>query len=256
MDKQVRILIISIIISPLILSACDALKPYTKMTDVPGLSSTLAIQTMVANPGLIFLVKSPTPTLVRSTPHPVLSDSELISAIHPTNTPLPTNTLVPSLTPIEAISNGSNINSLSGECINAAEFIKDVTIPDDTIVKPGMEFTKIWQLKNVGSCTWTLDYFIILVTGDQLGANSPKQMDIIVEPGMKIDLSINMIAPKEPNYYQGNWMFQDDHGDKFGTGREANDPFWVAIKVYQLGWRDLFRGSDRTWGGGGCGGGG
>ena len=35
---------------------------------------------------------------------------------------------------------------------NAASFISDVTYPDNTSVVVGASFTKIWRLKNVGTC--------------------------------------------------------------------------------------------------------
>src|SRR3990172_2713051 len=39
----------------------------------------------------------------------------------------------------------------SGVC-DQAEFVEDITYPDDTTVTPGAEFIKTWQLQNTGSC--------------------------------------------------------------------------------------------------------
>src|SRR5215204_1683580 len=38
---------------------------------------------------------------------------------------------------------------------DAAAFITDVTYPDGTSLGVGVSFTKIWRIKNVGTCTWT-----------------------------------------------------------------------------------------------------
>jgi hypothetical protein len=44
---------------------------------------------------------------------------------------------------------------------DAAAFVSDVTYPDGSDVTLGSTFTKIWRLKNVGTCTWTL-YALVL----------------------------------------------------------------------------------------------
>ena len=47
---------------------------------------------------------------------------------------------------------------------DAAAFVRDVTIPDGTIVEPGRDFTKTWRLKNVGTCSWTTAYALVFVS--------------------------------------------------------------------------------------------
>jgi hypothetical protein len=251
MALNVGLLLLSFI---LILSACGTFSAPEVLPPIQGLSSTLAIQTMVANPDLIFLVYTATPTISNNTPTQNSPESTLPSNPNISNTPLPSITQIPSLTPIATLSGSSRFNTTSGECVNAAEFVEDVTIPDDSLIKPSKKFIKIWKLRNIGSCIWTPDYLLVFISGDQMQGKSPKKLDATVEPGKTIDLSIDLIAPKDIDYYQGNWMLQDENGDNFGTGSDAKLPFWVSIKVYKSGWMDVFGGNGGGGGGGGGGG--
>src|SRR5215211_5720715 len=54
-------------------------------------------------------------------------------------------------------------------CRDSAIFVEDVTVPDNTRLTAGEEFTKTWKLQNTGSCTWT-DYTIAFVSGDRMDA--------------------------------------------------------------------------------------
>jgi uncharacterized membrane protein YgcG len=163
---------------------------------------------------------------------------------------------------METLSGSPEENTTPGECINAAEFVQDVTVPDDTLIKPGKSFVKIWRLRNIGSCTWTSNYLLVFIAGDQMEGASPKRLNTSIDPGNTIDLALDLVAPGDMNYYQGNWMLQDENGNNFGTGSDANGPFWVSIQVYQAGWRNIFGGNGGggggvfRGGGGGCGGGG
>ena len=240
------------------LNACSSNSNSYENKSVSGLCSTYAVQTMVANPNLIFLISTSTPIPVTCTPSQI-EKSNISDQFTPvsTSTPIPTSSPVPSLTPYMTQTNTFGLMSASGECINAAEFVQDVTIPDDSIVEPNKEFTKTWRLRNIGSCSWTTKFALVLISGDQMEAISPKMLEANVEPGQTIDLSIDLVSPKEPNYYQGNWMLQDEFGNTFGTGSDAGNPFWVSIKVYEAGWRIIFQGiGGGTGGSGGCGSGG
>jgi len=112
--------------------------------------------------------------------------------------------------------------------------VGDVNIPDGTILAPGATFTKRWRLKNVGSCAWSPTYQVVFFSGEQLGApvsipfpRSPRS----VPPGGTLDVSINLTAPSVAGTYRGYWIFKNANGILFGIGPQANQPFWVEIKV-------------------------
>ena len=59
-------------------------------------------------------------------------------------------------------------------CLNDAEFIEDLTIPDLTEVDMGSELDKRWLVRNSGTCDWTSDYRLVNVGGE--GFNGPDQI--------------------------------------------------------------------------------
>ena len=145
------------------------------------------------NFGLDFIEEPPQPT---STPTPIAS---------PTPTPLP--------------------------CTNAATFVRDITIPDGTRLDLGQNFTKVWRLQNSGTCTWNLDYDVILVSGNDLSGSIVSPIPQVVDPGDLIDIRLSLQAPQEEGDYEGYWMLRSDDGKTFGVGDENNGPFWVNIQV-------------------------
>ncbi|WP_410657530.1 NBR1-Ig-like domain-containing protein [Amycolatopsis sp. lyj-112] len=41
---------------------------------------------------------------------------------------------------------------------DSSKFIADVTVPDETVVKPGTQFVKVWEVKNTGTVEWRKRY--------------------------------------------------------------------------------------------------
>jgi hypothetical protein len=140
----------------------------------------------------------------------------------PTSVPFPTYpffTLTPISTPVPVV------------LCDEALFIKDVTIPDGTILGRGTNFTKVWRVQNVGSCTWSPSYSVVLVSGNGFGASTIVWMPGYVYPGNSIDLSVNMTAPNTDGHYQSFWELRNASGALFGIGSQAQDPFWADINV-------------------------
>ena len=101
---------------------------------------------------------------------------------------------------------------------NRGYFVTDVTIPDRTVLAPGTAFTKTWEIRNVGSCTWTTSYALVYVFGNPLGSASPVYLPASVAPGQTADFSVNMVAPNTIGHYRSYWRFQDASGNQFGVG--------------------------------------
>ncbi|HET9906709.1 MAG TPA: NBR1-Ig-like domain-containing protein [Anaerolineales bacterium] len=111
------------------------------------------------------------------------------------------------------------------------EFVADLTIPDNSVFSPGSAFTKIWRLRNSGTCTWTTSYRVVLVSGDAMGGQNGMPLPQDVAPGQTIDLAMNFTAPLVQGSYRGNWQIRNERGEIFGTTSTANRPFWVTITV-------------------------
>jgi len=109
--------------------------------------------------------------------------------------------------------------------------VEDVTVPDGSTFAPGSSFTKVWRLKNIGTCTWTTTYRLILVSGDLMGGRNLTYLPSEVAPGETIDLAMNFTAPVLEGKYRSNWQIRNDTGQIFGTTATANRPFFVDIVV-------------------------
>ncbi|MFN2304509.1 MAG: NBR1-Ig-like domain-containing protein [Anaerolineales bacterium] len=225
MTHKRRLVIFTITLS-FTLSACSALATPTLRPAIPGLPATLAAQTMAANDELYHLLCSPTPSPVITTPAPEDEDAtpDVTVQMH---TVAPTHTPVPMLTPYLA----AVLSNSQTTCFNAAEFVKDVSFPDGSPLKPKQKFTKIWAIKNIGTCTWDSDYAAVYVWGDQMKGVSPQPIGESVEPGAIIQIAVDLVAPLNPGSYQGDWMLQDGEAIRFGTGFKSKEHFWVAISV-------------------------
>lgn len=108
--------------------------------------------------------------------------------------------------------------------------VQDITVPDNTVFKPGETFTKTWRLTNGGGTTWSPDFKLIFYSGDQMGATAVTLGRSVV-PNDTVDISVNLTAPSTPGTYQGNFMMQTSSSNLFGIGPAANNAFWVKIAV-------------------------
>jgi hypothetical protein len=110
----------------------------------------------------------------------------------------------------------------------------DVSIPDDTVVRPGESFVKTWHLVNAGSCTWSQDFAVVYFSGVDMGFRREDAFRSEVRPGEGVDISMDMVAPNEAGSYQGNYKLRGSSGRLFGIGPEGGSPFWVRIEVVAL----------------------
>ena len=151
---------------------------------------------------------SPTPTLSISQPTGIV-----------TATVISTFTSVPPFTSVPA-----------SRC-DAAAFVSDVTYPDGSNVPLGGSFTKIWRLKNVGTCTWNTSYALVFVSGERFGVSTAIQVPTNVGPGQTVDLAVNMTAPNQSGRYRGFWKLRNASNVLFGIGTAADSNFYVDVNV-------------------------
>ncbi len=151
------------------------------------------------------------------TPQPSESPTQTL----PTDTPVPTDMPVPTIMPSQT----------EPPCTNQAEFVKSLSISDNTQLNPGTQFTKMWQIKNVGTCSWTVDYQFVMVSGDSMQAPTSVPLPHEVLPQETIDIGIKMIAPDKPDTYSNDWVLMDSDGNYFGTGAQYDQPLVAKIVV-------------------------
>jgi hypothetical protein len=110
--------------------------------------------------------------------------------------------------------------------------VSDVTMPDGTVVEPGETFTKIWRIRNTGTCAWDEadgEYTWVFTGGYQMGGPDEIPISGTVDPGGEYDVEIVLTAPTTPGEYRGNWQLYDPSGNPFGV------PYWVLIEVQGAG---------------------
>lgn len=115
---------------------------------------------------------------------------------------------------------------------NRAEFLGDASIPDGTQISVGAAYTKVWRLRNAGSCTWTSGYVLLFDHGDPMNASSGQPLSFgTVPPGAAVDVSVTLSAPSTPGTYQAYFRLRSPDNIVFGIGPSGQDPFWVRIVV-------------------------
>lgn len=200
-------LLIPIAVLTAAILACNG--PFAAATPQPAATLnalyTAAAQTLAGmSTQAVATQFSPTPTLSLSTASPIVVN---------------TYTSVPPLTS-EPVS----------RC-DAAAFVSDVTYPDGSNVTLGSTFTKIWRLKNIGTCTWTTSYALVYVSGERFGAPAAVAMPTNVGPGQTVDLAVNLTAPNQSGHYRGFWKLRNASNVLFGIGSTASSNFFVDINV-------------------------
>jgi hypothetical protein len=203
-------------------------------TAIPGVVNTYAAQTLAEFQLSSDPQSSSHPEKATSTPFPTSTVTQVTAKSLPsTGTPLPTllPTIVPTPTELMRMPDGS-----LAPC-NALEFVQDVTIPDGSLMKPGQKFTKVWELKNIGNCTWTKKYSLVLEWGNLMGTDPPIPIGKEIRPGENLELSVQMAAPYIPACWVGWWKLQDEQGNTFGLGYKFAGHFIVKINVFIPGIR-------------------
>jgi hypothetical protein len=141
-----------------------------------------------------------------------------VTVLTPTFTPTGAQLVTPTWTPAPA-------------CVDQAAFVADVTIPDNTQMASGQSFTKVWRLRNDGTCPWNEEYQVVFVDGAAMSNNTPLSIANTVQPGATVDLSVELVAPSSAGTYTGNYQIRNPQGDLFGVGGNGQTPFYVRIVV-------------------------
>lgn len=131
-------------------------------------------------------------------------------------------------------------------CNNKIRDVKDITIPDGTVLEPGSVFRKTWRMKNGGTCVWDENYLMVFAGGDNLGGAEFVRLNAVniiygdydgkraahkIYPGDYVEFSIDLTAPTSAGTYQSYYKLRDNLGYEFGFGSWAAEPFWVRITV-------------------------
>jgi len=145
-------------------------------------------------------------------PNPIYSQTEL----NPYNPTPSRNPIIPSPQP--------SPSSIILECSDNLLYIDDLTFPDWTTIKPGMEIEKQWKVENNGTCNWDYRYRLLLITGERMGAEIQQAL-FPARAGSQVTIQIRFTAPLEPGTYHNVWQAIDPIGQPFG------DPISILVVV-------------------------
>ncbi|MCB8942914.1 MAG: hypothetical protein H6658_03980 [Ardenticatenaceae bacterium] len=122
------------------------------------------------------------------------------------------------------------ISNAALNCQDSAEFVADVTIPDDTAVAAGTVFTKTWRIRNVGTCDWTPAYALTFVDGYELDGPKIIPITTTIVPTNTIDFTVALTAPVISGTFRADWQIYNANQKEF-FGIFGNEPIWVQIVV-------------------------
>ncbi len=137
------------------------------------------------------------------------------AGVIPTDPP-PTQTPAPATATPEPTEVPPSPTPESTVCTDRSTFVSDVTIPDDTNVSAGENLTKIWRVRNTGTCTWNTNYSLVFDSGNSMNGPTSVPLPGRVPPNSTVDLTVELVAPQTDGIHRGDWRFRNDSGVLFG----------------------------------------
>ena len=232
-QKSPRQIFMIVLTAAMLLTSCTLGAAPVPTVDVNAIN-TAAVSTAMAQLSLQFtqtalaaptFTASPTITNTAASLPTLAAGLPTVAGALPTltfnTTPLAGTTPLPGFTPLASqVAPSGATASLGDSCSNSA-FEGDVTIPDGEILKPGVNFQKVWKIRNTGTCLWDDGYALVYVAGstpnlDPYTFEFKKSSDFVAS-GEAIDIGINLTTPCTPGKYEGHWRMRNDKGYYFGT---------------------------------------
>jgi hypothetical protein len=152
-------------------------------------------------------------------------------ATEPTPSETPQVSVTYSLTRAPYGTPGTNPAAPLQEQCNAAFFVGYVGLGDGAPVGAATTFKKVWDVRNIGTCTWTRDYRLVFYNGEHMSGPNWVPFPQEVAPGDHMFIGVIMIAPYEGGTHTGYWMLQAEDGSQFGVGERGNKPLRGSIFV-------------------------
>ncbi|AXB44705.1 NBR1-Ig-like domain-containing protein [Amycolatopsis albispora] len=114
---------------------------------------------------------------------------------------------------------------------DSSRFVADVTIPDDTVVKPGEQFVKVWEIQNTGTVEWRNRF--LRRTDLPVAPNAcrtPERIPINdTAPQQHVQITVTVSAPPTaPVDCRVYWKMVDDQDREFLPGRR---PIYFSVLV-------------------------
>jgi hypothetical protein len=163
---------------------------------------------------------------------PLLNTLPFIGQAPTATLPVPTSTPLPSLTPepVDTVTPEPPTPEADAEPtatlmtgVLDSKYVRDISIPDGTVMAPGQAFTKSWEIQNSGEVPWPEGTELRRVEGAVMGPI--ESVSLNTRPaGERAEISVDMLAPGEAGTHRSYWQLCV--GDACFGAR-----FFVEIKV-------------------------
>jgi len=202
--------VIMIAILGTIISACGQSEPKIDVdAQRTGFAQTANVQaTMTAE-------AQPTATQTLA-PEPTLTSTPEVT---------PTSDVTTTPTEEEASAATATLGTIDG--VDSARWLSNVPA-DKTDFNPGDAFTVTWTLENIGTTTWTTNYYIQFGSGTQMAPEEKVFLPYPVPPNKNVQISVNFTAPDELGEKQSGWKLFNDKENAFYD-------FYIIIDVVEPG---------------------
>lgn len=147
----------------------------------------------------------------------------------PSETPLPPS---PTAVPATPTPEPSSTPTQPAAPCNQAEFLGDISLPNDSVFPPGTLLTKVWRVRNIGSCTWNASYAVVFRDGALISPPATA-LPNVVAPGQIVDLAVAITVPGYAGVFQSTWMLRSDTGEVFGVGADGSVPLFTRLQAPQ-----------------------
>lgn len=216
----------------LLISGCSLFSVQRFKNKVNSITDDLFSQSTITMPVLVTATSTPT-----ATPIPPATKTPTVTATFTATPYVP----IQYSTPTFEVLSTAELPLSSRDMITG---VRDITIPDGTVLEANQLFIKSWRLTNSGVNTWTEDTKLLMdanyrmETPEVVKAIFIKQNDWIdftpagfgtrvfnVGPGTEVDLAVILKAPSEPGNYQIDFRLINPDGEIITT------QFWMRFSV-------------------------
>lgn len=183
----------------LLLAACGTGETPQPTPDI-GAIQTAAAQTVMAD---------------------ILATQNAAASLTPLSSPTAEATQPPAATPTVTVTLTVGVLVTPGvlgtpRLCDDAVWVADVTVEDDSVMAPGVEFLKVWKVRNTGECTWGAGYTLVYGGYNDRMNGVPAALTTTVVPNQEVDVSVQFKAPTKPGQYLSAWRMANPNGYPFG----------------------------------------